>query len=151
VGYAYSSGSSGGLAGFPGSLIAQSNTVQATGQYYVNATALLDIAQGEGAYCYTTTVNNGKGNFDSQGGSSAGVPVNAGLFQQAAASDSIFIFAGDAFQLWCYNSTNNGTHNSFVFSSFSTATLINSADDAKKAGRARPHNLSDPGSPKASK
>ena len=36
------------------------------------------------------------------------------------------------FQLWCYNSTNNGTNNSSVFSSFSTATLIGNAS-AKKA------------------
>jgi hypothetical protein len=77
-------------------------------------------------------VFNGAGVFDSQGGSSAGVPTNSGIFQQAAASDAIFVSVGDALQLWCYNSTNNGTNNSSVFSSFSTATLIGNAS-AKKA------------------
>jgi hypothetical protein len=132
VGFAYSSGGVSSLSGFPGSLVAQSNTIQTSGVYYINATALLDVGQGEGAYCYTTTVFNGAGVFDSQGGSSAGVPTNSGIFQQAAASDAIFVSAGDALQLWCYNSTNNGTNNSSVFSSFSTATLIGNAS-AKKA------------------
>jgi len=131
VGFAYSSGGVSNLAGYPGSLVAQSNTVQTSGVYYINATALLNVAQGEGAYCYTTTLFRGAGVFDSQGGSSAGVPVNAGIFQQAAVSDSIFIGAGDAFQLWCYNSTGNGTNNSSVFSSFSTATLIGNASAMK--------------------
>jgi hypothetical protein len=132
VGFAYSSGGVSSLSGFPGSLVAQSNTIQTSGIYYINATALLDVGQGEGAYCYTTTGFNGAGVFDSQGGSSAGVPTNSGIFQQAAASDAIFVSAGDALQLWCYNSTNNGTNNSSVFSSFSTATLIGNAS-AKKA------------------
>lgn len=132
VGFAYSSGGVSSLSGFPGSLVAQSNTIQTSGVYYINSTALLDVGQGEGAYCYTTTVFNGAGVFDSQGGSSAGVPTNSGIFQQAAASDAIFVSAGDALQLWCYNSTNNGSNNSSVFSSFSTATLIGKAS-AKKA------------------
>ena len=149
VGYSYGSGGVANLAGFPGTLVAQSNPVSVTGEYYVNATALLDVGQGEGAYCYTTTVLNGAGNFDSQGGSSAGAQINAGIFQQASAADAIFIGAGDAFQLWCYNSTNNGTNNSSVFSSLSTATLINSAGH-KKARRSQVEFPTVPGGPQAS-
>jgi hypothetical protein len=74
-------------------------------------------------------VNRGAGNFDSQGGSNAG-----GNFQQASPADAIFIGAGDAFQLWCYIAGNS--NNSSVFSSLSTATLINSAGH-KKARRSQ--------------
>ncbi len=147
VGFAYSSGGVSNLAGYPGSLVAQSNTIQTSGIYYINATALLDVGQGEGAYCYTTTLFRGAGVFDSQGGSSVGVPTNSGVFQQAAASDSIFVGAGDALQLWCYNSTGNGTNNSSVFSSFSTATLIGNAS-AKKAPATQHHEPSVPGGPR---
>jgi hypothetical protein len=140
-----------GLSGYPGTVVAQSNTVQTSGLYYINMTALLDVAQGEGAYCYTSTVFNGGGVFNNQGGSSAGVPVNAGIFQQSAAADVIFIGAGDAFQTWCYNSTNNGTNNSNVFSSLSTATLIDSGDANMKKNHNSKKQLGLAGGPRSAK
>jgi hypothetical protein len=97
--------------------------------YYVNASALLQVAANDGAYCYITTAFEGGGG--TQGGSSAGVQTGQGIFQQASMTDAIFASAGDFFELLCYSANNTG--NSNVFNSALTATLINSAFDAKKA------------------
>jgi hypothetical protein len=112
-----------GLAGFPGTVVAQTNAVPASGVYYIDASALLNMASGEGVYCYTSTGANGGGVFDMQAG--ANIPG----FLSTAPSDAIFINQGDVFQFWCYDS---GGSSSQVYDAAITATLINSSFAPKK-------------------
>jgi len=136
-------GSSGALNPFPGSVVAQTNSVPATGVYYIAASALLDVASGDGVYCYTTTGSNGGGVFDMQAGS------NVAGFVSTAPSDAIFIGQGDVFQLWCYTATNNPS--SFVYDAALTSTLINSSFAPKKQRHSQMPPSTDPSGPQASK
>lgn len=97
----FATGSAASLTAFPGTLVVQSNAVAVSGVYYITGSALLNVAAGDGAYCYVTSGGRGPGVFDSQGGS------NTGGFQQANATDGFFIGAGDVFQEYCYSATNN--------------------------------------------
>jgi hypothetical protein len=115
-------------SGVPGTVVAQTNPVSTTGVYYIDATALLNVASGDGVYCYLTTVNNAF--FDgTQGG------TNIAGFGQAAISDSWFIGVGDSIQLLCESATNNAS--SGVFSSSLSAILISSSFDAVKKSKAQ--------------
>ena len=58
------------------------------------------------------------------------------VYVTTSTTDAIFIGAGDAVQLWCYS---GGTNGSFVFNAGITATLINSADKAKKGRSGHGH------------
>jgi hypothetical protein len=111
--------------------------------YYVNASALLVVGANEGAYCYASTASEGGGG--TQGGSSIGAQIGTGAYQQASMTDTIFASAGDAFVLWCYGTSSTPT--STVYNSALTATLINSADDRKKARHQRTHGSAPSGAP----
>jgi len=120
-------------------VVAQTNAIQSTGTYYINATALMSIDTFDsGAYCYVTLGSSG--GFDGiQGGSS-----NAGYWEQASVADSWSISAGDVVQFVCYS--NSGDGNTYVNNASVSATLINSASDAKRKSRhPRPY---DPKGPK---
>jgi hypothetical protein len=100
--------------------VAQTNPIQASGTYYINATALLQIAAADtGAFCFVTLASVGNGN-GLLGGSN-----NSGHFEQASIADSWSVSAGDAIQLVCYSSA--GDANTYVWSASLTATLINSS------------------------
>ena len=138
-------GNSGPLAVSPGTLVAQTNPVAATGTYYINASALLHVDANDGAYCYTTSQFNGGGGL--QGGSDSNNGPNSGnTFDQASITDSIFVGAGDTFQLWCYSAT--GAANSTVFNAGLSATLINSPSFAKNKRKATLVLDASPSSPK---
>ena len=120
-------------------VVAQTNAIQTTGTYYINGTALLSLDSFEsGAYCYVTLGSSGV-NDGIQGGSS-----NAGYWEQASVADSWSIAAGDVVQLVCYSNSNDS--NTYVNNASVTATLINSAFDAKRKSR-HPHPF-DPRGPK---
>jgi hypothetical protein len=111
-------------------VVAQTNPVLG-GEYYVNATAVLYIDSADySAYCYVTTGNNGFNDDGLLGGSTA-----VGTIQTAAIADSWTVAAGDVVQLVCVSA--NSDANSVAESASLTATLINSADDRKKAKRPR--------------
>jgi hypothetical protein len=134
VGYSWTGNAGGsGIAAFPGTVVAQGNTVGTTGEYYINATALVIEQPGEGIYCYTSTVNNGGGVFGNQSGTNVAFNLSYGVFSSVAVADTWFIGAGDAFQLWCY--TSGGVGASTVNNSLSTATLIDSAGAMHKKQR----------------
>ncbi len=132
VGYSTSGGSVTGLGSSSSpTLVLFTNEIQTTGTYYVTASALLDIAANDGAYCYIGTAFEGGGG--TQGGSSAGVQTGQGIFQQASMTDAVFASAGDFIELYCYSANNTG--NSSVYNSALTALLVNSADVSKKAAK----------------
>jgi hypothetical protein len=136
-------GSAAALAFFPGTLVAQTNPVPATGVYFIDASVLLNVAANDGAYCYTTTGANGAGVFDMQAGS------NVTGFVSTAPSDAIFIGQGDVFQLYCYSA--GADNNSSVNQAALTATLINSSFASKKPRHSHAPPSSDPTGPHASK
>ena len=133
MGYSWT-GNAGGavIAGFPGTVVAQSNPVETTGEYYVNATALVVDEPADGIYCYTSTVNNGGGVYGNLSGTNVSGNLSYGVYSSVAVADTWFIGAGDAFQLWCYTA---GAHASTVYDSLSTATLIDSAGATPKKHR----------------
>lgn len=106
------------LVGFPGTRIATTNAVGA-GTYYVSSSTLLGITAGDPAFCFVTTADTGA--MHTEGGS-----VSQG-YQQSSTTDVFSVSAGDAFELYCYDSNATST----VESAGITATLINSASDAK--------------------
>ena len=121
----------------PGVLVGQTNPVPTSGVYYINASALLEVASAdpEGAFCYDTVASSGS---PSQYGGSGDA---ADRLQQASIADTLFITAGDSAQLWCYSALGAG---SYVFNSGITAVLINSASAApRRAGHShvRPDSL----------
>jgi hypothetical protein len=99
--------------------------VQTSGTYYVNGAALLNIAGGDGVYCYLTTDFEGGGG--TQGGS------NTAGYQQASMNNSMYASAGDYLEMWCYSATNNNS--SGIFNSSLNGILIDSAFDRKKASK----------------
>jgi len=109
----------------PGSVILQTNPVPTSGVYYINASALLEVASAdpEGAFCYDALASAGTA---SQYGGSGDA---ADRLQQASIADMLFVSAGDSIQLWCESALGAG---SYVFNAGITATLINSASDASK-------------------
>ena len=105
-------------------VVAQTNAIQSTGVYYINATALISIDFNDSAaYCYVTTASSGA--FDGISGGSS----NAGFWEQASVSDSWFVGAGDVVQMVCYS--NSGDGNTYSNNASVTAILINSAFNAK--------------------
>jgi len=142
-------GGSTAIAGYPGTVVAQSNAVAVSGVYYVSASALLNIAAGDGAYCYATSGGRGAGVFDNQGGSSAGVATNAGIYQQASATDAFFVGAGDVLQMYCYSATSNAGTSSF--NAALTGTLIDSSFLGKGGKSAKHANSGVLGGPVGSK
>jgi Collagen triple helix repeat (20 copies) len=123
-------------------VVVQTNAIQVTGSYYVNATALLSIdASDFAAYCYVTTGSNGFSPDGLFGGSSA-----VGNYQQASIADVWSVQAGDVIQLVCYS--NAGDANTFVNNASLTATLINSTFNGKKAKHSRSAVSNDPKAPR---
>jgi hypothetical protein len=109
-------------------VVAQTNAIQSTGTYYINATALISIDTFDSAaYCYVTLASSGA--FDGISGGSS----NAGFWEQASVADAWSISSGDAVQLICYS--NSGDGNTYVNNASVTATLINSAFDTKRKSR----------------
>jgi hypothetical protein len=108
-----------GLIGYPGEVILETAAVGA-GTYYVSSSTLLDVAGGDEGFCYVTTADTGA--IHTEGGSGLG-----GAYQQASTTDVFSVSAGDAFEVLCYDSINASS----VYSAAITATLINSAFDAK--------------------
>jgi hypothetical protein len=124
----------------PGSVILQTNPVPTSGVYYINASALLEVASAdpEGAFCYDAVASIGTA---SQYGGSGDA---ADRLQQASIADMLFVSAGDSIQLWCESALGAG---SYVFNAGITATLINSASDSpKRSGHshARPTSVKRP-------
>jgi hypothetical protein len=123
-------------------VVAQTNAIQTTGEYYINATALLNIdASDFAAYCYVTTGNNGFNPDGLYGGSS-----DVGHYQVASIADAWFVGAGDVIQLVCFS--NAGDANTFVYNASLNATLINSAFNSKKPKHSHHIDLNDPRAPK---
>lgn len=109
------------------SVVAQSNPVQVSGVYYVNATSLVYVDSADAAvYCFVTTASNGLNPDGLWGGGSV-----AGHYQQASVSDTWFVVAGDLIQMACESNTNDAS--SFANNASLTATLISSSFDAKAA------------------
>lgn len=125
VGYAATAGTVGSL-GKIGRYVLFSNDIQQSGVYYVNASALLNIASGDGVYCNITTGLSGTPT--TQGGS------NTPGFNQASMTQSLFVNAGDAIVVNCYSATDNPS--SEVWQSSLTALLIGSADANVKPSQA---------------
>jgi len=120
-------------------VVAQTNAITTTGKYYISASALLSIDTFDSAaYCYVTTASSGV--YDGIAGGSS----NAGFWEQASVTDAWSVAAGDAVQLVCYSNSNDG--NTYVSNASVTATLINSASDAKRKPQ-HPHPF-DPRGPK---
>ena len=129
----FANGSAGSVAvGTPGTVIAQSDTVETSGVYLITATALLDVTSGAGVYCYITTADN---NF--LDGIQAG--SNLAGYQTAAVTDAWFVSAGDAIQLHCYtsgaagSSVNNGSLTAILMNS----TFAPSAQNKKRSSEVR--------------
>jgi hypothetical protein len=120
-----------------GTVIAQTNPIQVSGLYYINATAFLFIDVSDvAAYCYVTVASSG-GSDGVQGGS--GVP---GTIQQASIADAWIVSAGDVVELVCESSTRDP--NTYALNASLTATLINSGFDAKKLEHSHPLVSNDP-------
>ena len=99
-------------------LVAQTPPVVA-GTYFISASTLLDVASGDGAYCYVATAN-GAGLTPNYGG--AYNPSTTTAFAQASNTNVVTVVAGDSIELWCYDHTGGST----VYNSAITATLIGS-------------------------
>jgi Collagen triple helix repeat (20 copies) len=137
VGYSTSGGTIDGIGGGGSpTLVLFTDEIETTGTYFVTATALLQVASGDGGYCYATTADEGGGG--TQGGS------NTAGYQQASVTNSIFAEAGDFIEFYCYSAANTDATN--VFNSALTAVLINSSD-ANKKGSMRTHTEGAPGAP----
>jgi hypothetical protein len=129
VGYSATAGPGSDIpinSGLPGNLILQTNTIGTSGSYFISGSVLPAVATGdEFVFCYDTLASNGTAS--QYGGQFAsGQTIN---YAQVSVSDVLFVNAGDAVQLWCYTGGSNG---SYAFNAGLTATLINSADKAKK-------------------
>jgi hypothetical protein len=95
----------------------------AAGTYYVNATALLDVASGDTqGFCYIAKGSDGQAL--SYGGS-----VQEGWFT-AAETLAVSVNAGDTLQEWCYTDGSNG---SFVYNAGITANRILSSSGTSAA------------------
>jgi hypothetical protein len=125
------------------SVAVQTNPIQVSGLYYVNATALLNIDAADfAAYCFVTTGTNGFNPDGVFGGSSA-----VGHYQNAAIADLWFVNAGDVLQLVCYS--NAGDANTYVFNASLSATLIDSSFAPKKQKQhSQPVHSADPKAPR---
>jgi hypothetical protein len=129
VGYSATAGPGSDIpinSGLPGNLILQTNTIGTSGSYFISGSVLPAVATGdEFVFCYDTLASSGTAS--QYGGQFAsGQTIN---YAQVSVSDVLFVSAGDAVQLWCYTGGSNG---SYAFNAGLTATLINSADKAKK-------------------
>jgi hypothetical protein len=117
--------------------VAQTNAA-ASGTYYISASSFLFIgATDNGVFCYDTTGN--------------GVPIQYGGssshgFQQASITDVVTVNSADSFELWCYSLTRDGS--SSLDNAGITATLINSAFDAKKSKHSQHKRSAAPKAPK---
>lgn len=106
-------------------VVAETDAIQVTGVYYVNATALLYIdPSDQGASCYLTTALNG-GRTDINGGS-----TGVGQWQQASIVDEWWVDAGDALQLVCYSW--NVDPNTYSANASLSAFFITDVFDAAK-------------------
>lgn len=103
--------------------------VTTSGTYYVNASVMLDIAQGDTVACVL-----GLSDGDQQLPYADVGPVANDSFETLPLTDTISLAVGDQLAVWCSDYTaNSGTH----FSDGAiTATLINSATSGVKQGKA---------------
>lgn len=106
--------------------MAQTSAVSTAGTYYVTSSTLLFANVSDEAFCYQTTANTAPITSNFGGNSSAGGYV------QASNTADISISAGDSFELWCYDSADNG----YVYGGTLTATLINT-DNPSAKGRSK--------------
>jgi len=125
VGYSATGGTVSNLTKI-GTYVLITNSVETSGVYFINASALLNVASGDGVYCNITTENQGSSSTTAGGSNSPG-------FNQASMTQALFISAGDQIVLNCYSATNNAS--SEVWESGLTAFLINSADANVKANQ----------------
>lgn len=111
---------------YPGIMVNQTAAIATSGTYYLSASVLLDIDSGDtgGDFCFITTANTFPAT-DNYGGSGL-----TGGYQAGSMTDIFFIEAGDSAQVWCYDAS-TGDALSTLYDSNLTATLINSASDAK--------------------
>jgi hypothetical protein len=127
IGYSAAVGEVDGIGGSGNpTLVAFSDEIGTSGTYFATGSALLNIASGDGGYCYLTS-------FDEGGGGTQGGSSNGGNYQQASMTNTIFASAGDFIVMYCYSAANTGNTN--VFDASLTAVLIDSSDDSKKANR----------------
>jgi hypothetical protein len=129
-------------------IVLQTPPVNASGIYFVNASALLRLDSADpAAYCRITTANTGVNDLNWGGGSMSGD------YQQVSVTDYFFVSAGDAFQLYCESNgsdsntfINNGSMTSVLISSFDAATLARKNKAVAKAKAALPS--TDPAAPR---
>jgi len=123
-------------------VVAQTNPIQVSGVYYINATALLDVDTGDAGFCFVTVASNG-GSDNLYGG---GGGVNSPTALQASIADAWTVSAGDAVQMVCFSGF--GDSNTTVQNASLTAILINSGFDAKKLKHSHPVVSSHPRAPR---
>lgn len=112
--------------------VAQTNPIATSGTYFISASLLPFVEAGD-TYVFCADALASTGAHSEFGGS-----FQSGNYAEASITDVLFIAAGDAVQLDCETGGNNG---SFIFDGALTATLINSADFAKRGPH---HRLKDP-------
>jgi hypothetical protein len=120
----YFTANTGGFSMAPASVAVQTDPIQTTGFYYINATALFYVDTGDLGACYVTLASNG--NFDGLQGASS---VSA--YQTVSIADARVVSAGDSIQLTCY-SLGGDSHTVGTNASL-TATLMNSSLNASKS------------------
>jgi hypothetical protein len=103
------------LAAYPGTVVTTSDAVTTSGAYFITATALLDVASGDGTYCYITTVDNNFLDGTQMGSDIAG-------FGSTAVTDEWFVESGDVIELICYSENADSNVNNSAL----TAVLMNS-------------------------
>ena len=127
VGYSATGGTVSNL-GTLSTYVLLTNPIQTPGVYYINASALLNIASGDGVYCTIITALTGL-SINTQGGS------NTPGFNQASITGSLFVNPDDEIALSCYSATNNAS--SEVYESSLTALRVDSHDAAVKASQVK--------------
>jgi len=107
-------------------VVAVTNPIQVPGVYYINATALLYVVNGDEGFCFVSVASNG----GSDGLYGGGGLINTGGYVQASVADAWTVSAGDAVQMECYSEL--GLSSTVVQNASLTATLINSPSDAPR-------------------
>jgi hypothetical protein len=114
-----------------------SRSASVSGYYYVNATAMFWVAQGENVVCTLTNNDSPIGVWSDVG------PVAISSWQTVPATGRVYLYAGQAVGLGCYDS--NGAPSTYLYNGAINATLIASevgpANTAQKANRTPPPSI----------
>jgi len=120
-----------------GTVVVATPSVSVTGNYYVNATAVLIAGLDESVFCYVSSGNAGNFNDGSIGGFSNF--NSGGMLGQAAVADDWLVEAGDVINLYCFAASN--TDSSEFVSGTLTATLIDIDNGIATGASHDPHGL----------